>query len=33
VFGFTAGAMPVVFAVISAFGPAVTQRRLEAIAA
>ena len=33
VFGFIAGAMLVVFAVISAFGPAVTQRRLEAIAA
>jgi putative MFS transporter len=33
VFGFIAGAMLVVFAVISAFGPAVTQRRLEAITA
>jgi putative MFS transporter len=33
VFGFIAGAMLVVFAVISVFGPAVTQRRLEAIAA
>ncbi len=33
VFGFIAGAMLVVFAVICAFGPAVTQRRLEAIAA
>jgi putative MFS transporter len=33
VFGFIAGAMLVVFAVISAFGPAVTQRWLEAIAA
>jgi putative MFS transporter len=32
VFGFIAGAVVVVFAVISAFGPAVTQRRLEAIA-
>jgi MFS transporter, putative metabolite:H+ symporter len=33
VFGFIAGAMIVVFIVIAAFGPAVTQRRLEAIAA
>jgi MFS transporter, putative metabolite:H+ symporter len=32
VFGFIAGAMMVVFVVISAFGPAVTNRRLEAIA-
>jgi putative MFS transporter len=33
VFGFIAGAMIVVFIVIAAFGPAVTRRRLEAIAA
>ena len=33
VFGVIAGAMLVVFAVIAAFGPAVTRRRLEAIAA
>jgi MFS transporter, putative metabolite:H+ symporter len=33
VFGFIAGAMAVVFIVISGFGPAVTKRRLEAIAA
>lgn len=33
VFGFIAGAMGVVVVVIGAFGPAVTQRRLEAIAA
>ena len=33
VFGFIAGAMVVVFIVIGFFGPAVTQRRLEAIAA
>jgi MFS transporter, putative metabolite:H+ symporter len=33
VFGFIAGAMVVVFVVIGIFGPAVTQRRLEAIAA
>jgi MFS transporter, putative metabolite:H+ symporter len=32
VFGFIAGAMVVVFIVIGVFGPAVTQRRLEAIA-
>ena len=32
VFGFIAGAMAVVFIVIGGFGPAVTQRRLEAIA-
>jgi len=32
VFGFIAGAMAVVFVVISVFGPAVTNRRLEAIA-
>ncbi len=33
VFGFIAGAMLVVFAVVGGFGPAVTNRRLEAIAA
>jgi MFS transporter, putative metabolite:H+ symporter len=33
VFGFIAGAMAVVFIVIGFFGPPVTQRRLEAIAA
>ncbi len=33
VFGFIAGAMLVVFIVIAGFGPAVTRRRLEAIAA
>jgi putative MFS transporter len=33
VFGFIAGAMVVVFLVIGIFGPAVTHRRLEAIAA
>jgi putative MFS transporter len=33
VFGFIAGAMVVVFVVIGGFGPAVTKRRLEAIAA
>ncbi len=33
VFGFIAGAMVVVFVVIGGFGPAVTRRRLEAIAA
>jgi putative MFS transporter len=33
VFSFIAGAMAVVFVVIGTFGPAVTQRRLEAIAA
>ena len=33
VFGFIAGAMVVVFVVIGGFGPAVTGRRLEAIAA
>jgi MFS transporter, putative metabolite:H+ symporter len=33
VFGFIAGAMLVVFVVIGGFGPAVTRRRLEAIAA
>jgi putative MFS transporter len=33
VFGFIAGAMAVVFVVIGAFGPVVTKRRLEAIAA
>jgi MFS transporter, putative metabolite:H+ symporter len=33
VFGFIAGAMMVVFIVIAGFGPAVTRRRLEAIAA
>ncbi|MGB6537866.1 MAG: MFS transporter [Xanthobacteraceae bacterium] len=33
VFGFIAGAMAVVFVVIGGFGPAVTKRRLEAIAA
>jgi MFS transporter, putative metabolite:H+ symporter len=33
VFGFIAGAMVVVFVVIAGFGPAVTKRRLEAIAA
>jgi putative MFS transporter len=33
VFGFIAGAMAVVFVVIGVFGPAVTHRRLEAIAA
>ena len=33
VFSFIAGAMVVVFIVISLFGPAVTRRRLEAIAA
>ncbi|MGH6671380.1 MAG: MFS transporter [Xanthobacteraceae bacterium] len=33
VFGFIAGAMMVVFVVIGGFGPAVTKRRLEAIAA
>jgi putative MFS transporter len=33
VFGFIAGAMVVVFVVIGLFGPAVTKRRLEAIAA
>jgi putative MFS transporter len=33
VFGFIAGAMAVVFMVIAGFGPAVTKRRLEAIAA
>jgi MFS transporter, putative metabolite:H+ symporter len=33
VFGFIAGAMAVVFIVIGGFGPAVTKRRLEAIAA
>ena len=33
VFSFIAGAMAIVFVVISAFGPAVTKRRLEAIAA
>jgi putative MFS transporter len=32
VFGFIAGAMVVVFVVIAGFGPAVTKRRLEAIA-
>jgi len=32
VFGFIAGAMAVVFVVIGGFGPAVTRRRLEAIA-
>ena len=32
VFGFIAGAMAVVFIVIAGFGPAVTKRRLEAIA-
>jgi putative MFS transporter len=32
VFGFIAGAMAVVFVVIAGFGPAVTRRRLEAIA-
>ena len=32
VFGFIAGAMAVVFIVIGGFGPAVTRRRLEAIA-
>ena len=33
VFSFIAGAMLIVFIVISLFGPAVTRRRLEAIAA
>jgi MFS transporter, putative metabolite:H+ symporter len=33
VFSFIAGAMAIVFVVIGAFGPAVTKRRLEAIAA
>ena len=33
VFGFIAGAMAVVFIVIGGFGPTVTKRRLEAIAA
>jgi hypothetical protein len=33
VFTFIAGAMVVVFIVIGSFGPAVTGRRLEAIAA
>ena len=33
VFGFIAGAMVVVFIVIGGFGPRVTKRRLEAIAA
>jgi putative MFS transporter len=33
VFGFIAGAMAIVFVVIGFFGPAVTKRRLEAIAA
>ena len=33
VFGFIAGAMVVVFVVIGGYGPAVTKRRLEAIAA
>ncbi|HXW39619.1 MAG TPA: MFS transporter [Xanthobacteraceae bacterium] len=33
VFGFIAGAMVIVFIVIGGFGPAVTKRRLEAIAA
>ena len=33
VFGFIAGAMVIVFVVIGFFGPAVTKRRLEAIAA
>ncbi len=33
VFSFIAGAMAVVFVVIGGFGPAVTRRRLEAIAA
>jgi MFS transporter, putative metabolite:H+ symporter len=33
VFGFIAGAMAIVFIVIGGFGPAVTRRRLEAIAA
>ncbi len=33
VFGFIAGAMAIVFVVIGGFGPAVTKRRLEAIAA
>ncbi|HTV38357.1 MAG TPA: MFS transporter, partial [Xanthobacteraceae bacterium] len=33
VFSFIAGAMVVVFVVIGGFGPAVTKRRLEAIAA
>jgi len=33
VFAFIAGAMVVVFVVIGFFGPAVTKRRLEAIAA
>jgi putative MFS transporter len=33
VFSFIAGAMTIVFVVIGAFGPAVTKRRLEAIAA
>jgi len=33
VFGFIAGAMVIVFVVIGGFGPAVTKRRLEAIAA
>jgi putative MFS transporter len=32
VFSFIAGAMAIVFAVIAVFGPAVTKRRLEAIA-
>jgi hypothetical protein len=33
VFGFIAGAMAIVFIVIGGFGPPVTKRRLEAIAA
>ena len=33
VFSFIAGAMTIVFVVIGVFGPAVTKRRLEAIAA
>jgi len=33
VFSFIAGAMVIVFVVIAAFGPLVTNRRLEAIAA
>ena len=33
VFSFIAGAMAIVFVVISVFGPPVTKRRLEAIAA
>jgi hypothetical protein len=33
VFGFIAGAMTIVFVVIGVFGPPVTKRRLEAIAA